>query len=371
MAIRSYGNARDALRPPPATANAETPKGPAPYRMPAEWEPHEATWLVWPRNPDDWPGKTRAAAWAYVEMIRRLLPGETVHVVVRDGAMKRRVRATLEQAHAWSEGVHLHLAAADRSWARDSGAIFVHDPAGAVTALDFGFTGWAKYRKHAEDDKLPRVMARRTGVERVAVRHGAAPVVLEGGAIDVDGAGRLLTTEECLLDQAVQVRNPGMHRATLEAIFARCLGAREVIWLGRGIAGDDTHGHVDDLCRFVGPGRVVLAREANPKDLNHGPLRENRTRLEAAGMEVIDLPMPEPLWFGGMRLPASYANFYIANAAVLVPTFNDPADRYALGILADCFPDRPVVGIHAVDLVWGQGTIHCLTKQQPRPVAAR
>jgi agmatine deiminase len=196
-------------------------------------------------------------------------------------------------------------------------------------------------------------------------------VVLEGGSIDVNGRGTLLTTEECLLDPAVQVRNPGLGRERLEAVLADALGATHVVWLGRGIAGDDTHGHVDDVCRFVSPRRIVLCREDNPADANYRPLEECRERLQEARLEdgsrpeVVALPTPRPLVFDQMRLPASYANFYIANAAVLVPTFNDPADRPALGTLAELFPDRPVVGIHAVDLVWGLGTLHCLTQQQP------
>jgi agmatine deiminase len=196
--------------------------------------------------------------------------------------------------------------------------------------------------------------------------------VLEGGAVDVDGHGTILTTEECLLDPFVQVRNPGFKRVDYEQVFLENLGATHTIWLGRGIAGDDTHGHVDDLCRFVSERTIVLCREKDPTDPNHRVLEENRERLQGARLadgsipEVVDLPMPAPLVFDGTRLPASYANFYLANACVLVPTFNDPSDRVALGILAELFTDRPVVGIHAVDLVWGLGTLHCLTQQQPR-----
>ena len=199
-------------------------------------------------------------------------------------------------------------------------------------------------------------------------------IVLEGGSIDVNGRGTLLTTEECLLDPKVQTRNPGLSRYEIENVFRETLGITNTLWLGKGIAGDDTHGHVDDLCRFVNPGTVVLCHEENPQDVNYKPLAENRERLQGMhlengrAVEVIDLPMPAPLFFAGVRLPASYANFYIANAAVLVPTFNDPKDRIALGILAEVFPDRPVIGIHAVDLVWGLGTLHCLTQQEPTPV---
>jgi agmatine deiminase len=206
---------------------------------------------------------------------------------------------------------------------------------------------------------------------RAELRGIKRDVVLEGGSIDVNGAGTVLTTEECLLDTQVQVRNPGLDRAGYEKIFASALGARNTIWLGKGIAGDDTHGHVDDLARFVDRKTIVLCHESNAADANHALLCENRERLSGANLEdgskpeVIDLPMPAPVVFDGRRLPASYANFYICNAAVLVPTFNDPNDRQALGILGELFGDRPVIGIHAVDLVWGLGTLHCLSQQQP------
>jgi agmatine deiminase len=218
---------------------------------------------------------------------------------------------------------------------------------------------------------VPERAARALGLPLRVALHRGRPVVLEGGSIDVNGLGTLLTTEECLLDPAVQVRNPGLGAADLEAVLQEALGATNVVWLGRGIAGDDTHGHIDDVCRFVSAGRVVLCREDDPAEVNYRPLQECRERLQDSRLqdgsrpEVVPLPMPRPLVFGGMRLPASYANFYVANAAVLVPTFNDPADRVALGTLAEQFPDRPVVGIHAVDLVWGLGTLHCLTQQQP------
>ncbi len=253
----------------------------------------------------------------------------------------------------------------NRGWTRDFGPIFVRAEKGLAIAR-FHFNAWAKYKDWKKDDKIPVLAAQRLKLPLVD-----AKIVLEGGSIDVNGRGTVLTTEECLLDPKVQTRNPGLSRYEIENVFRETLGVTNTLWLGKGIAGDDTHGHVDDLCRFVKPGTVVLCREDNPKDINYKPLAENRERLQGmhlergAGIEVIDLPMPAPLYFDGVRLPASYANFYIANAAVLVPTFNDPKDRIALGLLAELFPDRPVVGIHAVDLVWGLGTLHCLTQQEP------
>src|SRR5262249_9857339 len=242
---------------------------------------------------------------------------------------------------------------------------------GDVAIMRFRFNGWARYSDYKKDDRMPEFAARRGRYPIFRAQEDGRDVVLEGGAIDVNGAGTLITTEECLLDTAVQVRNPGMNRAGYERLFRDYLGAGNVIWLGRGIAGDDTHGHVDDLCRFVSPTIAVLCQETNPKDENYHALEGNRERLrdarlaDGSRLEIVPLPMPSPLVFDGRRLPASYANFYVANAAVLVPTFNDPKDREALGILAELFRDRPVVGVHAVDPVWGLGTIHCLTRQEP------
>ena len=240
-----------------------------------------------------------------------------------------------------------------------------------MAVAGFGFNAWARYPNWRKDAGVPARAAKALGVKFLPVRFHGKRVVLEGGAIEVNGRGTLIATEECLLDPEVQVRNPGISRVELEGVFRDHLGASNVVWLGRGIAGDDTHGHVDDLCRFTGPRTVVLCRERDPKDENHRVLEENRERLASARLEdgsrpeVVPLPMPAPLRFDGIRVPASYANFYVCNAAVLVPTFNDPNDRIALGILSELFRDRPVVGIHAVDLVWGFGTLHCLTQQQP------
>jgi agmatine deiminase len=343
------------------------------YRMPAEWEPHAATILSWPHERLDWPGKLAPIPWVYGEVVRRLVPGERVRILVGDASTEARARALLARVGVDLSQVDFPRVATDRSWTRDSCPLFVkRDADGDILATDWKFNGWAKYANHRRDDAVPGRLAAWLGRARAIAIAGAAnkQVVLEGGSVDVDGAGTLLTTEECLLSP-VQARNPHLSRAEIETALGAYLGVRKVLWLGDGIAGDDTHGHVDDLARFVAPGRVVLASENNPADANFRALGENRERLsamtDAAGkrLEVIDLPMPAPVLLDGVRLPASYANFYIGNAAVLVPTFNDPADRRALGILADLFPDRQVVGIHAVDLVWGLGTLHCMTQQEP------
>ncbi|HET7789812.1 MAG TPA: agmatine deiminase family protein [Gemmatimonadales bacterium] len=343
------------------------------FRMPAEWAPHAATWLAWPHNASDWPGKLAVIPWVYGEITRRIAEGETARILVSSPAQERAARRVLEKAGASLARVRFLRFPTDRGWTRDSGPIFVRrgEPAPEIAVSRFHFNAWAKYPDWKKDRKLPEFAAKKLRRKIFDAELRGRRVVLEGGSIDVNGEGSVLTTEECLLDPVVQTRNPGLSRTDLESVLRDYLGATNVLWLGRGIAGDDTHGHVDDLCRFVGPSTVVLCVEADPRDANYAPLAENRERLQGlvtedgSKIEVVDLPMPAPLVFDGQRLPASYANFYVANAAVLVPTFNDPKDREALGILAEVFPDRPVVGIHAVDLVWGLGTIHCLTQQEP------
>ena len=360
--------------------------------MPAEWEPHAATWIAWPHNREDWPGKFAPIPWVYVEIVRLLSRFEPVHIVVRGGHMKRRASDRLDAAGVDLERVKFFKAATDRVWLRDSGPTFVvkdqetsdgakadgsspPDATGPIGLIEWKFNAWAKYRNYRDDRRLPRRLSRWLGLPRWVPRaeQGGRPVrvVMEGGAIDVNGRGTVLTTEECLLSE-VQARNPGLGREDLERLLGEYLGARHVIWLGRGIDGDDTHGHVDDLARFVDPRTVVTVVEPRTDDPNHEPLRENLERLHAARdqdgqpLRVVELPMPRPVLFEGQRLPASYANFYIANGTVLVPTFNDPADRIALDTLAGVFPGREVVGVHCGDLVLGLGTLHCLSQQQPQ-----
>jgi agmatine deiminase len=347
--------------------------------MPAEWEPHEATWLGWPHCQTDWPGKLGTIDWVYGEIVRRVAAAEKVRVIVDTAAREARAKRVLACAHANLDNVEFFRWPSDRGWSRDFGPICVRKAGRRpeVAIAKFKFTAWAKYPNWRKDDLLAGRIAERLNLRVFQVRRGKDMVALEGGGIDVNGCGTLLTTEECFLDQRTQCRNPGMTRAEYDQAFRDHLGATNVIWLGDGIVGDDTHGHVDDLCRFVNRNTVVLIQEENPADENYLPLRENRERLQDARLEdgskleVVELPVPAPLRYRNWRLPASYANFYIANAAVIVPTFNDPADRVALGILGELFPDRPVVGIHAVDLVLGFGTLHCLTQQQPTSRAVR
>jgi agmatine deiminase len=341
------------------------------YRMPAEWEPHEATWLGWPHELTDWPGKFAPIPWAFAEIVRHLSRVERVNLLVENRAAETRVRAILKKSGAVLDAVTFFHVPTDRGWMRDSGPIGVCGDGGTTALLNFAFNGWAKYDDYKKDAK---VVARATSKSKrhvVLPEHKGQRVVLEGGSIDVNGRGTLLTTEECLLS-AVQERNPGFTREDYAEIFERYLGATNVIWLGRGIAGDDTHGHVDDLARFVDPMTVVMVVEDDAAEENYAPLQENLALLKSAKdqagepLRVETLPMPEPVWFAGQRLPASYANFYVANRVVLVPTFNDPADRIALDRLAVVFPDRAIVPIYCRDLVLGLGTIHCMTQQLPQ-----
>ncbi|MGA3080254.1 MAG: agmatine deiminase family protein [Terracidiphilus sp.] len=355
-------------------STAKTPRALG-YRMPAEWEPHEATWLAWPHNPEDWPGKFQAIPWVYAEIVRLLAARERVHLLVEDKKAQQRAKGVLERAGANFEQVSFHLWPTNRSWTRDSGPIFVRNAEEKVGITNWRFNAWAKYSDWPLDDQVPGRVTELLGLPSwqptIELADGSSRrLVLEGGSIDTNGAGILLTTEECLLSE-VQERNPGVGRAQLEQAFHDYLGVDKVIWLNRGIAGDDTHGHIDDISRFVGPTTIVTCVEPKTSDPNHAPLAENLDRLKAARtldgkqVDLVELPLPRPVVFRGQRLPASYANFYIANRLVLVPTFHDANDRVALNALAEVFPGREVIGIHSVDLVWGLGTLHCMTQQQP------
>jgi agmatine deiminase len=366
--------------------------------MPAEWSPHAATWIAWPHNPDDWPGKFQPIPWVYAEIVRHLSSSEDVHILVNDLAAQRRATSILRRGGANLSRLHFHHWPTDRVWLRDSGPIFVKDSADKTAVTNWKFNAWAKYSNFHLDDQLPHRVAQLYHLPEIKPEISAANakgkphrIVLEGGSIDTNGAGVLLTTEECLLSE-VQQRNPGISREQLERAFHDHLGIHQTLWLPRGCAGDDTHGHIDDIARFVSPDTILACVEPNPADPNHLPLAENLDRLhsfrrtstlkstgnstkdygsstkssrDGQPFKIVELPMPAPVVFDGQRLPASYANFYIANSLVLVPTFNDANDRRALNIVASCFPTRQVVGIHAVDLVWGLGTLHCLTQQQP------
>ena len=348
--------------------------------MPAEWSPHAATWIAWPHNAEDWPGKFQPIAWVYAEIVRHLSQVEDVHILVNDEAAEKRARRILLRAGANLARLHLHPWPTDRVWLRDSGPIFVKNPKGELAITNWKFNAWAKYDNYRRDDQIPQHVAKLYNMPQykpeVESPNGKPHrLILEGGSIDTNGAGLLLTTEECLLSK-IQERNPGLGdenetRAKLEQAFHDYLGIEKTLWLHKGCAGDDTHGHVDDITRFVAENKILTCVEPNTRDENHLPLAENLDRLRSfrnlknKPFEIVELPMPAPVLFENQRLPASYANFYIANGLVMVPTFNDPNDRHALNIIAACFPDRQIIGIHAVDLVWGLGTLHCLSQQEP------
>jgi agmatine deiminase len=392
------------------------------YRMPAEWEPHAATWLAWPHYEGDWPGKFEPIVWVYAEIIRNLARHERVELIVQNSTVARQAQRILERADSWSDNIRMHRWPTNRVWLRDSGCIFlkygslpgekpladhlqaaaryligmgqelIHteqrgqvqkpppviersrkkkDSSGEATvALKFRFNAWAKYSNWRLDEKIGSLMAHAANAQEVRPVAMDERIVLEGGSIDVNGYGAILTTEECLLTKEQQ-RNPHMVRAHYEKAFADYLAAPNTIWLGRGIEGDDTHGHVDDLARFVSKSTVVTMVEPNSKDVNHAPLRANLRRLQAAcdqegkPLNVVEIPMPQPVVFEGRRLPASYANFYIANGLVLAPVFNRPNDRIALDTLAHLFPGREIIPIYSGDFIWGLGAMHCMTQQQP------
>jgi agmatine deiminase len=329
------------------------------FRMPAEWEPHEATWIAWPHNRDDWPGRFAPIPWVYAEIVRKLARVERVRILIKDRAAEETARRILRKVDANLDAIEFFHAPTDRSWTRDYCPLFVKNRVGKVALTNWRFNGWAKYDDYKSDAAIPAKLA-----AALQLPFWEPHLVLEGGSIDVNGRGLLLTTEECLLSP-VQARNPQLTRRQIETALRDYLGARQVIWLQNGIAGDDTHGHVDDLARFVSTDTVVIASESDRNDPNYEPLRENLVILRKQPVRVVKLPMPAPLIFNGRRLPASYANFYIANGMVLMPTFNDPNDRIALNTLARLFPNREVTGINAVELVWGLGTLHCMTQQQP------
>jgi agmatine deiminase len=340
------------------------------FRMPAEWEPHEATWLAWPHEITDWPGKFSAIQWVYGEIVRHLSRVEKVRILVQNADAEQKAARALAKCGARMAAVEFFRYPTDRSWTRDYCPIFVRIASGQLAALNWRFNGWAKYPNSADDDAATAKISADLKIPMKTPLFDGERVVLEGGSIDVNGAGSILTTEECLLSD-VQARNPNMTRADVEQIFAEYLGAGNTLWLRNGIAGDDTHGHVDDLARFTDERTIVIAAEDDPSEVNYAPLRENLALVkqmrdqDGQPFRVETLPMPEPVYFDGQRLPASYANFYVANELVLVPTFSDANDRVALNKLAELFPSRRVVGIAATDLVLGLGTLHCMTQQQP------
>ena len=340
------------------------------FKLLSEWSAHEATWIGWPYNKTDWPGKFSPIPYVYAEIVKYISRGEKVRIFVQSKEHRLKAEKVLKDCDVSLSNVEFLIKKTDRGWLRDSGPMFVKEE-NEIVAIDFKFNAWAKYDDYKLDDKIPSFISEKLNLKRIVAEHKGKQVILEGGAIDTNGKGVLITSEECLLDEKVQTRNPGFTKQDYFEVFKKYFDVSNVIWLGKGIVGDDTHGHVDDLCRFVNEDTVILVSEENPKDENYKLLNENKERLQniyltnSGKLNVVPLPMPSPQFFKRQRLPASYANFYISNYAVLVPTFNDINDKVALGIISELFTDRRVIGIHSVDLVWGLGTLHCLTKEQP------
>lgn len=338
--------------------------------FPAEWEKQEGILLCFPHNGNDWPGKYGAVQWAFVEFIKKIAFVEKVFLLVADEKLKAKVFGMLEMADVQLENVSFIIHKTNRSWMRDSGPIIVKNGK-ERKAINFNFNGWAKYSNYKLDKHVPEKVADFLKIPLEQAFYNDKPFILEGGAIDVNGKGTLLTSEECLLHPEIQIRNTNFTKADYEGAFKKYLGITNVIWLGNGVEGDDTHGHIDDLARFVNENTIITVVETDKNDANYKTLQENLKRLEAATLEngkkpkIVALPMPKCLNFDGIRIPASYANFLIINKTVLVPTFNDAKDRIALNIIADCFPDRTIIGIAATDFIWGFGTLHCLSQQIP------
>ena len=339
-------------------------------RFPAEWEKQQGILLCFPHNGKDWPGKYEAIQWAFVEFIKKIATFEQVFLIVADEDLKAKVIEILETATVQMANISFIIYKTNRSWMRDSGPIIVKNGT-KREALNFNFNGWAKYKNINLDKHVPTKVSKFLNIPIIQVLQNGKPVIVEGGAIDSNGCGTLLTSEECLMHPTIQVRNSNFTKSDYEAVFKQYLGVTNVIWLGNGIEGDDTHGHIDDLCRFVNENTVVTIVESDTEDSNYKPLQDNLKRLQNAKLEdgkslnIIELPMPKRIIFDGLVLPASYANFLILNNCVLVPTFNDAKDRIALNILAECFPNREIIGISAIDIIWGFGTLHCLSQQIP------
>ncbi|HEV3138222.1 MAG TPA: agmatine deiminase family protein [Pirellulales bacterium] len=331
------------------------------YRWPAEWEPHAATWLAWPKKRETWPGKFAPIPAVWATLARTLAEFEPVHILAGGEAVMAQAHSLVGEV----PNVVLHDIPTDDVWTRDHGAMFLSGPDSLPPALvDWEYNAWGgKYPPFDLDNAVPGHMAGLTGRRRFA-----PGIILEGGAVDGNGEGAVLTTEPCLLNPN---RNPQLSKAAVEQYLTDFCCAKKILWLSGGIAGDDTDGHIDELARFVGPTTVVAALEDDPQDENYRPLRDNYQRLlsmtdaQSRPLEVIPVPMPRPIFYDKTRLPACYMNFYIANGVVIVPQFGDPADRVAIEILGRLFPTRQIRGLDAVDLVWGLGAFHCITQQQP------
>ncbi|MDW8436490.1 MAG: agmatine deiminase family protein [Chloroherpetonaceae bacterium] len=345
------------------------------YKLPPEWAHHDATWFSFPHKRETWPDKPLEPIWAtFIEFFRFLAPSEEVHINVLDEKMEFDIREMVAKSGIERDAIsniHYHRFPTNDAWCRDHGPMFVLRRNGdkvEKAVIDWGYNAWGnKYPPFDLDDQIPTRIAE---MKHLPVFY--PNIVLEGGSIDVNGKGCLLTTTSCLLNPN---RNPHLSQAEIETYLKDYLGVTKILWLGDGIAGDDTDGHIDDITRFVAPDVIVTALEDDPADENYEPLKENYERLktftdqDGKPFNIITIPMPSPVYEQGQRLPASYANFYIANDVVLAPTYRCPNDAKALEILQKCFPTRRVQGVDCADLIWGLGAIHCVTRDEPSPLA--
>ncbi len=345
--------------------NGQTPKA-AGYHFPAEWHHHEATWLSWPHKEASWPGKINTIYQPYIEFIKAVAAGEQVHINVNDENMKQSVLQLLEKYDAPLSKITLHLHPTNDAWCRDHGPAFlIHAEEKKKIILDWGYNAWGgKYPPFDLDDDIPTKVA-----EYLKLPVLYPGIVMEGGSVDFNGKGTLLTTTQCLLNEN---RNPHLSQSEIEKYLLDYYGVEQILWLDEGIVGDDTDGHIDDITRFVNIDTVVTVVETNKQDENYDLLQKNLSSLKkmrllnGKQLNIVELPMPEPVVYDGQRLPASYANFYISNAAVIVPVFRCKNDDAALKILEPLFPERKVISIDSTDIIWGLGSFHCMSQQEPK-----
>ena len=337
-------------------------------RMPAEWEEQKSTWIAWPHNKKDWPNKFDFIPEIFAEIISHISKGQKVNILIENNVLKKKAILILKNFKVNFSNIKFSLCKTDRAWLRDSFPIFVKNKNKKIL-LNWKFNSWAKYKNFKKDNSIINKVKKVLKLQSISPVFNRRKVVLEGGAIDVNGKGTLITTEECLLSK-IQQRNSGFKKHDYEKIFFNYFGIRKIIWLKRGIVGDDTHGHIDDLARFVSENTIFLAYERNKKDVNYKILRNNFRILKKLDdfkkLKIIKIPMPEAKYIEGTRVPASYLNFYIANKVILVPTFNDKKDKLVLKMFRKHFKSRKVVPIDCSILIWGFGAIHCMTQQEPK-----
>ena len=339
------------------------------YRMPAEWEKQKSTWIAWPHNKKDWPNKFRFIPYVFCEIISKISNHQKVNILIEKKTIKKKINFFLKKFLKNTNNISFRVCKTNRAWLRDSFPIFVKKANNKKVLINWGFNGWAKYKNFNHDNKICSKIKKFIGLNSITPIIRNKRIILEGGSIDVNGKGILLTTRECLQSN-IQARNPGLKQHEYEFIFRKYLGVKEVFWLNKGIAGDDTHGHIDDIARFVSEKKIFLAYENNKKDINYKPLNENyqiiKKSIKKKNFKIIKIPMPKAKYINGIRVPASYLNFYIANKIVLVPIFNDNKDKIVIKIFKKHFKNREIVPIDCSLLIWGFGAIHCMTQQEPK-----